>query len=271
VPELPEVETTRRALADMLTGAVVARVRVHERRLRLPIAHDLGRRLRKARFTGVRRRAKYLLLDTDAGSLIVHLGMSGSIRVCPMNEPRKIHDHVEITLADHRVLRYHDPRRFGMLVFTRRDPLRHPLLAGLGPEPLGPEFGCDRLYTFARGRRIAVKSFIMDPKVVVGIGNIYASEALFDAGIDPARAAGRISRARYRRLAASIRAVLEEAIAAGGTTLRDYVGGTGEPGYFRQRLRVYGRSGEPCPRCATPLRRRVIGQRASYYCPRCQR
>jgi len=271
VPELPEVETTRRALATMLAGAGVRKVDVRERRLRRPVARDLGRRLRNARFTGARRRAKYLLLDTDAGTLIVHLGMSGSLRVCAMGEPRKIHDHVEITLTDRRILRYHDPRRFGLLVFTRRDPLRHPLLANLGPEPLGPAFGGDRLYSAAHGRRIAVKSYIMDSKVVVGVGNIYAGEALFDAGIDPARAAGRISRERYRLLAGAIRAVLEEAIAAGGTTLRDYVGGTGQPGYFGQKLRVYGRTGEPCPRCATPLRRRTIGQRASYYCPRCQR
>ena len=158
-----------------------------------------------------------------------------------------------------------------MLLFTRRDPLRHPLLANLGPEPLGAEFSGDHLYARSRGRRVAVKAFIMDPKIVVGVGNIYASEALFNAAIHPARAAGRISRTRYRLLADAIRAVLEEAIAAGGTTLRDYVGGTGEPGYFRQRLRVYGRDGEPCPRCATPLRRRLLGQRASFYCARCQR
>jgi len=197
--------------------------------------------------------------------------MSGSLRVCRFDEPPKPHDHVEITLRDQRMLRYHDPGRFGLLLFTRRDPLHHPLLADLGPEPLGAKFSGDQLYARSRGRRIAVKAFIMDSRVVVGVGNIYASEALFHAAIHPARAAGRISRRRYRRLAAAIRLVLEDAVAAGGTTLRDYVGGTGEPGYFRQKLRVYGRDGEPCPRCATPLRRRLLGQRASYYCPRCQR
>ena len=197
--------------------------------------------------------------------------MSGSLRLVSCREPPGPHDHVEFHFAGGRCLRLRDPRRFGLVLWTRRDPLYHPLLRGLGPEPLEPGFGGDYLFERARGRRAAVKSFLMDGRVVAGVGNIYANEALFRAGIHPGRPAGRISRARYRRLARALQEVLREAIGAGGSTLRDFTNGEGQPGYFSHRFQVYGRAGAPCPRCGRPLHRRVLGQRATYYCGRCQR
>ena len=197
--------------------------------------------------------------------------MSGSLRILPADTPPGPHDHLDLVLEDGRCLRLTDPRRFGALLWTRRDPVRHRLLADLGPEPLGPAFDGALLHARSRDRRAAVKAFIMDGHVVVGVGNIYANEALFRAGIHPARAAGRIGRARYRRLAGAIRELLTEAIAQGGTTLRDFVGSDGRPGYFRQTLAVYGRGGLPCLRCGGTLREIRIAQRATVYCPRCQR
>ncbi len=271
MPELPEVETTRRGIAPHLAGRRFTGARVRNRRLRRPVPRDLSRLLAGQPVTGVRRRGKYLVIDTPAGSLIIHLGMSGSLRVVPAGTPPGPHDHVDLLLDDGRCLRLRDPRRFGLVLFTRRDPLTHPLLKDLGPEPLAPGFGGDDLWRRARGRRTAIKNFIMDGRVVAGVGNIYANEALFRAGIHPARPAGRISRARMARLAAAIRAVLEEAIAAGGTTMRDFTDSQGKPGYFALSLAVYGREGEPCPRCGHPIRHVVIGQRSTCYCPRCQR
>ncbi|MGH8352951.1 MAG: bifunctional DNA-formamidopyrimidine glycosylase/DNA-(apurinic or apyrimidinic site) lyase [Pseudomonas sp.] len=270
MPELPEVETTRRGIAPYLEGQRVSRVIVRERRLRWPIPEDLDVRLSGQRIECVERRAKYLLVKAEAGTLIGHLGMSGSLRLVECGTPVAKHEHVDIELESGLALRYTDPRRFGALLWSA-DPLHHELLLRLGPEPLTALFDGERLYQCARGRSMAVKPFIMDNAVVVGVGNIYATEALFAAGIDPRREAGSISRARYQRLAEQIKRILAHAIECGGTTLRDFVGGDGQPGYFQQELFVYGRGGEFCKNCGGTLREIRLGQRTSVYCPRCQR
>lgn len=271
MPELPEVETTRRGVAPLLSGQRVRKVYVHDARLRQAVPADLPKVLTGQRLFDVQRRAKYLLFRFENGTLLVHLGMSGSLRVVDAAQPRLPHDHVEIDFGPCRTLRLRDPRRFGLMLWTVDDPARHPLLATLGPEPFDAGFSADYLHALASGRRGAVKNFIMDAHVVVGVGNIYAAEALFRAGIHPARAAGRISRMRYALLVSHVRSVLAEAIEAGGTTLRDFVRNDGEPGYFRHNLLVYGRRGEPCTICGKAVRLRVIGQRSSFYCASCQR
>lgn len=270
MPELPEVETTRRGIEPHLLGRVITALTVRERRLRWPIPRALLNTLPGQRIDAVTRRGKYLLLQTAAGTAILHLGMSGSLRVLSATTPPQKHDHVDIVLDNAQLLRLRDPRRFGTLLWTITDPARHKLLRDLGPEPLSRDFSGAYLYEKSRRRKLAVKSFIMDSHVVVGVGNIYASETLFLAGIHPERAAGRISSLRYELLADSIRKVLTAAIKAGGTTLRDFVREDGAPGYFRQHLRVYDRGGQPCERCKTPIVASVTGQRATYYCPRCQ-
>lgn len=271
MPELPEVETTRRGIAPHLEGRRIAAVTVREPRLRWPVDPALPARLQGQTVREVGRRAKYLLLATDAGTVILHLGMSGSLRLVPAGTAPGRHDHLDICLDDGRCLRLNDPRRFGSVHWTGDAPEGHRLLSGLGPEPLNPAFDASHLYTLSRGRTAPVKVFLMDGRVVVGVGNIYASEALFRAGIHPRRAAGRIARDRYGRLAGAVRAVLGEAIEAGGTTLRDFVASDGRPGYFAQALRVYGREGEDCVDCGHKIRKEVIAQRATYYCGRCQR
>ena len=272
MPELPEVETTLRGIAPHLNGRTVAEVRVRERRLRWPVPRHLPATLSGQTIIGLARRAKYLLLRVPTGTVIFHLGMSGSMRIVDRAEPAAAHDHVDIVLVGGAALRFRDPRRFGCILWRRgSDPSGHRLLRHLGPEPLAPEFDGDYLYRCSRRRSLAVKSFIMDSKVVVGVGNIYASEALHRSGIHPLRGAGRISRERYRRLARSIRSTLNEAIMAGGTTLRDFTNSEGNPGYFEQSLQVYGCAGKSCRRCGNTIRQRVINQRASYYCVRCQR
>lgn len=271
MPELPEVETTRRGIAPALTGRRVTAVVVREPRLRRPVPPALARELPGQRVETVTRRGKYLLLGTRSGTVILHLGMSGSLRILAGDAPPGRHDHVDLVFDDGAVLRLRDPRRFGLVLWTRGDPLQHELLRDLGPEPLDEGFGGACLYARSRGRRVAVKAFLMDARVVVGIGNIYANEALACAGIHPLRAAGRISAARYEDLAACIRQVLGAAIEAGGTTLRDFRDGSGRPGYFAVSLGVYGRTGEPCPRCGAPIRCVRQAQRATWYCPRCQR
>lgn len=271
MPELPEVETTRRGVAPLLSGRTVSAVAVHERRLRQPVPSDLAARVTGARLEDVERRAKYLLFRFDRGTLLVHLGMSGSLRVLPRDAPRQLHDHLDIEFDGVTVLRLRDPRRFGLALWAGEAPHEHPLLKHLGPEPFDEAFDGEWLHARARGRALAVKNYIMDARTVVGVGNIYASESLFRAGIHPSRAAGRVSRARYAALAGHVRAVLGEAIAAGGTTLRDFVAEDGRPGYFRHHLSVYGRAGEACPACGAPLACRVIGQRSSFFCRRCQR
>ncbi len=271
MPELPEVETTRRGIRPWLEGSRVTAVHVRQRMLRWPVPRRLDRELPGQVVREVQRRAKYLLIGTEYGTLLVHLGMSGSLRVLRDPPSPGAHDHVDLELSSGRTLRFNDPRRFGAMLWTTRDPLCHPLLRHLGPEPLAPGFDGDYLYDAARGRKVAIKTLIMNAHVVVGVGNIYASEALFRAGIRPSRPAGRISHARMERLSAAIREVLAEAISEGGTTLRDFTWGDGQPGYFAQELRVYDRAGLPCPVCMAPVRRQVLGQRSTYYCVNCQR
>ncbi|MEM7706111.1 MAG: bifunctional DNA-formamidopyrimidine glycosylase/DNA-(apurinic or apyrimidinic site) lyase [Pseudomonadota bacterium] len=270
MPELPEVETTRRGIAPYIEGQMVSSVVVRQPQLRWPIPHDLAQRWVGQRVSSVGRRAKYLLLRSGTGTALIHLGMSGSLRVLSEQRSPGTHDHVDVGFANGITLRLNDPRRFGAVLWAEPNPFNHPLLAGLGPEPLADDFASGHLYRLSRGRRGAVKNFIMDGRVVVGVGNIYASEALFRAGIHPLRAAGRISAKRYKLLQESIRATLGAAIKAGGTTLRDFVDGSGQPGYFGQSLTVYGRAGEVCVRCGDTVKQRVIGQRASYYCSGCQ-
>jgi formamidopyrimidine-DNA glycosylase len=270
VPELPEVETTRRGIRSALRGRTVAGLVLREHRLRWPVDRKLGSELAGQRVLEVRRRAKYLLIELERGTLLAHLGMSGSLRVLPVDAPLLAHDHYDLVLDSRRCLRFNDPRRFGCLLWATGDPNEHPLLAGLGPEPLERDFTADHLAAKARRRRVAIKPFLMDQRVVVGVGNIYASEALFRAGINPRRAAGRVSRERLAGLVQSVRDVLGEAIRQGGTTLRDYVNAEGTPGYFRQKLFVYERAGEPCRTCGTPIRQFTQGQRSTYHCPVCQ-
>lgn len=271
MPELPEVETTRRGIAPHLLGHAVSRVVIRESRFRWPISESLPNQLPGAPILRVDRRGKYLLIGTERGTLLVHLGMSGSLRlVQPDAAPRK-HDHVDLILDSGLCLRFHDPRRFGAMLWTDTDPLLHPLLRNLGPEPLEAEFDGRYLHGMAQGRSIAIKPFLMNSQVVVGVGNIYASESLFLAGILPTRAAGRVSLARCQQLAERIREVLEASIAQGGTTLRDFVNEVGNPGYFRQTLRVYERCGEPCRQCGSKIRCERLGQRSTFWCSRCQR
>lgn len=271
MPELPEVETTRRGIAPWLERRRIAGCLVRERRLRWPIPDDMETHLAGCLVERVQRRGKYLLLRTVRGTALMHLGMSGSLQVLPAAAAPGRHDHYDLVLESGKCVRFTDPRRFGSLLWTEADPAAHPLLAALGPEPLEPEFSGDYLWRRARGRKVAVKLFIMNAAIVVGVGNIYASEALYRAGIDPRRAAGRVSRAAMARLATSIRAVLGDALHLGGTTLRDFRHGTGKTGGFEPQLRVYGRAGLSCPACETPILHIVQGQRSTYYCPVCQR
>lgn len=269
MPELPEVETTRRGIAPWLEGAVIRHAVVRQPRLRWPVPADV-QNLRNRKIRSVTRRAKFIVLELEHGQLLLHLGMSGTLRVLPADAEARKHDHLDLVLDNGHLLRLRDPRRFGAALWAAPGETHH-LLAKLGPEPLSPDFSGAALHARAHGRKQAVKTFIMDNHTVVGVGNIYAQESLFRAGIHPSRAAGRISRARYERLAQAIRAVLTEAIEAGGTTLRDFTSATGSPGYFRQRLTVYGRAGAPCRACGTTLRPLRHGQRSTVYCPRCQR
>ena len=271
MPELPEVETTRRGIEPHVVGRTVIALEVHEPRLRWHIPATLAAQLVGQRVERAGRRAKYLLLELTHGTLLWHLGMSGSLRVLPAGSPRDTHDHVDLVLDSGYLLRFNDPRRFGSVHYTTEDPSSHPLLARLAPEPLDDEFNADYLWRITRRRRVAIKALLMNSRLVVGVGNIYASEALFRARVRPRRAASSLTRVEVQRLARAIRAVLKTAIRAGGTTLRDYVGADGNPGYFRQKLYVYERRGEPCRRCRTPLRAITQGQRSSYYCPTCQK
>ncbi len=275
MPELPEVETTRRGIAPYVVGRRVTGVLLRRPDLRWPIPPEITTLLPGQRIDAVERRAKYLLLHTEAGSALLHLGMSGVLRVLPEDAPVGRHDHVDIALERTnaqapRLLRFTDPRRFGCLLWQPPG-TTHELLAGLGPEPLTDAFDGDLLWRRSRGRTAAVKLFLMDNAVVVGVGNIYASEALFRAGIDPRKPAGSVSRVRYARLAAEVKRLLAWAIERGGTTLRDFLAPDGAPGYFFRELMVYGRTGEPCRTCATPIRQVTLGQRSTFWCPRCQR
>jgi formamidopyrimidine-DNA glycosylase len=275
MPELPEVETTRRGLAPHLEGRRIAAVTLRRPDLRWPIPPDVAEQLPGQRIDAIRRRAKYLLLDTAAGSALLHLGMSGSLRVLPATTPVTAHDHVDLALDSGRILRFNDPRRFGCLLWQPPGET-HELLRELGPEPLsdafdGTAFDGNYLFARSRGRSAPVKAFLMDQRVVVGVGNIYAAEALFAAGISPLRAAGKVSRERYVVLADAVKRILAHAITRGGTTLRDFINPDGAPGYFEQELSAYGRGGAPCPRCGRALKQASIGQRATVWCGRCQR
>lgn len=270
MPELPEVETTRRGLAPHLEGREVVAAILRRPDLRWPIPHEIETDLPGQRIAAVRRRAKYLLLDTAAGSALLHLGMSGSLRVLPADTPVRAHDHVDLLLDSERVLRFNDPRRFGCLLWQRPGET-HELLRALGPEPLSDDFDGDYLFDLSRGRKAPVKTFLMDQSVVVGVGNIYVAEALFAAGVSPLRAAGKVSRERYGELAGAIKTILGYAIQRGGTTLRDFISPDGAPGYFEQELAAYGRGGEPCPRCGRALKQASVGQRTTVWCGHCQR
>lgn len=271
MPELPEVETTCRGITPHVVGQKITAVHARVKRLRWPIPGKLNHILATHKITAVTRRAKYLLFSTAKGTLIIHLGMSGSLRVLPINTAAQKHDHFDLAFTD-SVLRLRDPRKFGAVLWTAKDPHKHKLLVQLGPEPLDEsQFHSDFLYEHSRKRQVAVKNFIMDANVVVGVGNIYATEALFDCGIHPARAANKISKLRYRALTDSIRKVLATAIKHGGTTLRDFTNEDGKPGYFRNELQVYGRANLPCVHCQQPLKAIKIGQRTSTYCSHCQR
>jgi formamidopyrimidine-DNA glycosylase len=269
MPELPEVEVTRRGLAPQIEGRIISGVTVRDARLRWPIPADVHR-LAGRTVRSVRRRGKYLLLDCGDGHLILHLGMSGSLRVIPPGTPPQKHDHFDLVLGD-RMLRLRDPRRFGAVLWTDEQPDAHPLLAHLGVEPLSRAFHPAQLHALTRGYRTPIKQFLMDGRRVVGVGNIYANESLFRAGIHPRTRAGRLSLERCARLSGEIKQTLREAIRAGGSSLRDFVGSDGKAGYFQQRYWVYDRGGEVCRRCRSPIKRLVQGQRATYFCPRCQK
>lgn len=274
MPELPEVEVTRRSLEPHLNGRTMESVLVRETRFRVPLPKSrIQRALRGRRVVGLRRRSKYLLIDLERDqTLIIHLGMSGRLRYLPREEPAEAHEHVVFRLDAGHDLRFRDPRRFGLVLLEATEGLEeHPLLRHLGPEPLQDEFSLKYLVDRARGRSAPVKAFLMDARNVVGVGNIYVCEALWRARIHPQRAAGRIGRDRMARLHAAVREVLEEAIEQGGTTLNDFADAAGEPGYFVVRLAAYGREGESCARCGTPIRRIVMSNRSTFYCPSCQR
>lgn len=275
MPELPEVETTRRGIAPHLIGRRITSVVLRRPDLRWPIPPEIAQLLPGQRIEDVERRAKYLLLHTAVGSALLHLGMTGVLRVLPADAPVGKHDHVDLALeptatSGSRVLRFTDARRFGCLLWQAPG-TTHELLENLGPEPLTDAFDGDLLWQLSRSRSAAVKLFLMDNAVVVGVGNIYASEALFAAGIDPRRPAGSVSRARYARLAAEVKRILAWAIERGGTTLRDFINPDGMPGYFVRELQVYGREDEPCRTCGTAIRQVVLGQRSTFWCPRCQK
>ncbi len=268
MPELPEVETTRRGIEPHIQNQIIDRVILRETRLRWPISEQVAG-LAGRRIIAVTRRGKYLLMQLDQGHLIWHLGMSGSMRILPQSAAAQSHEHVEIKLGNGLSLKFRDPRRFGALLYSEQDPLQHRLLSNLGPEPLENSFTSEYLYRCCRSRKAAIKLVIMNSQIVVGIGNIYASEALFQAGIRPARAARRISKPRCARLVDSIREILASAIDQGGTTLQDFTQADGNPGYFTQSLQVYGNK-DSCHHCGTRIKHLLQGQRSSYYCPLCQ-
>lgn len=271
MPELPEVETTKRGIAPHVKNKRIEQVIVRQSKLRWEVPKNLSRQLPGHAFTAIKRRGKYLLLLSPAGTLMIHLGMSGSLRIVNKELEPKKHDHVDLVLDNGKALRYTDPRRFGCVLWEEQGFDSHPLLKHLGPEPLSKEFDADYLFKRSRGRAVAIKNFIMDSKVVVGVGNIYANEALFASGVNPKRAAGKISKAKYSKLVPCIKAILQQSITVGGTTLRDFTNSAGEPGYFKQSLNVYGRGGESCITCKRLLREIRQGQRSTVYCTNCQK
>lgn len=271
MPELPEVETVRRGIKPHVAGKKITDVIIRDRRLRRPIPRGLEKKLVGRKLCDLARRAKYLVFYFDRGAMILHLGMTGSLRCLTRDVPPGKHDHADFVFGRKIRLRFRDPRRFGCILWTEDDPLQHELLRNLGLEPLGKELTGNYLFAKSRKRTQAIKTLLMDSRIISGVGNIYANEALFAAGIHPGKKAGRLTRAQCTKLAAAIKDVLTRAIAKGGTTLRDYVNGEGEPGYFRLELKVYDRKGQPCPRCGTLIKAQRHGQRSSFYCPACQR
>lgn len=269
MPELPEVETTRLGISQHIHHQKIQAVIIRQDKLRWKVPHEIknieGEKLQK-----ITRRGKYLLFHFNPGTLLVHLGMSGSLRVLTKNIPAEKHDHIDLIFANGLCLRFTDPRRFGSWLWTEENPLLHPLLTNLGPEPLTKKFSGEYLYQLSRKRSIAIKKFIMNSHVVVGVGNIYANEALFSAKINPKRSANKMSLKEYDTLAKAIKKILQQAIKQGGTTLRNFMHSEGKPGYFKQRLKVYGRGKLPCTRCKTPLKEFRIGQRSTVYCVNCQ-
>jgi formamidopyrimidine-DNA glycosylase len=271
MPELPEVETTLRGLAPHLDGQIIKGVVIRNASLRWPIPAHLNQTISGLQILSLTRRAKYILLDCGRGHLLLHLGMSGSLRIMPCATPAKKHDHFDLILASGNVMRLTDPRRFGAVLWVEGDPLQHKLLCELGIEPLEQEFDGDWLFRATRKRKAAIKLVLMDAHTVVGVGNIYANEALFQAGIRPTRSAARVTRAQSELLVKCIKATLKKSIKAGGSTLRDFVGSGGEPGYFQQNYFVYGRNGEACRRCDSAIQLLRLGQRSTFYCPTCQK
>lgn len=270
MPELPEVEVTRRAIAPHCQQQTITDIVIRNRQLRWPVASSLPGKLRRQRILDIQRRAKYLLFIIDSGVFILHLGMSGSLRVCHKNETVKKHDHIDIMLSSNKILRFNDPRRFGSVHWTRQPVEKHRLIQHLGLEPLEQQFNAQYLYNVSRRRKVAIKKLIMNHQIVVGIGNIYASESLYLAGIHPVRAASRISQQRYEKLVMAIQAVLQAAISSGGSTLNDFIQPDGQLGYFQHHFKVYGRAGQPCEGCRRPVSRIVLGQRPTYFCQSCQ-
>lgn len=271
MPELPEVETTRRGILPHLEGKRVKAVTVRNSSLRWPIPTDLAQQIQNKTLRTIHRRGKYLLLEFANGHVIWHLGMSGSLRIIKADEPPMVHDHVDIAFGGNLALRYTDPRRFGAVLWTNEAILEHKLLNHLGPEPLTDAFNSAYLFDKSRKRSQSVKTWIMDSKVVVGVGNIYANEALFNSAIHPLKAAGKLSQKQCDIFCSEIKSVLAKAIEQGGTTLKDFVGGDGKPGYFAQELNVYGRGGEACKKCRKPLTEKKLGQRTTVYCTHCQK
>lgn len=270
MPELPEVETTRKGISPYIVGKRINGIVIRERKLRWLIPINLKKFIEYQYVNRLTRRAKYLIFHTDNGCLIVHLGMSGSLRLVKKDRPHIKHDHVDIILESEYLLRFHDPRKFGSILWTKRDPMKHKLIAHLGPEPMGNDFNADYLYAKSKNRSISIKSFIMNSRIVVGIGNIYANEALFLSGINPKCKANRISKVRYEKLLISIKTTLSKAISKGGTTLRDFVNSDGAPGYFTNELRVYNRAGKLCTRCKNKIKVIKQNQRSTFYCTSCQ-
>jgi formamidopyrimidine-DNA glycosylase len=271
VPELPEVETSRRGIEPHLLNKTINKVDIRQHKLRWPIPKNLPAIASGKKILSIRRRAKYILLQLDDGNIIIHLGMSGSLRICNSKTPPEKHDHIDIIINGDKALRLRDPRKFGCVLWAPDNINEHKLIGSLGPEPLGDEFDTDYLYRKTSNRSCSIKALIMNSHIVVGVGNIYASEALFRSGINPKRKAGNISKRRIDKLVDAIKLTLELAIEEGGTTLRDFTGSSGQPGYFAQKLLVYGRDGEPCTTCGEPIKQFVQQSRSTFYCPKCQR
>lgn len=271
MPELPEVETTRRGIEPHLNRQTIKAIVIRQRALRWPVPKQLEQKARNQKIQSVDRRGKYLLLRLETGTVIIHLGMSGSLRICTAATPVEKHDHVDFIFGNNKVLRLRDPRKFGAVLWTAGNPEKHKLLSSLGPEPLDDSFDGDYLFEHSRKRSASIKSLIMNSHIVVGVGNIYACESLFLAAINPKRKSGSLSLARCKKLAAAIKQVLAESITQGGTTLRDFIRENGKPGYFSQQLFVYGKAGEPCAKCGKPVKQIRQQQRSTFYCTHCQK